>query len=219
MKYLSYPIDEQTPTYGNRDQVVFSKAASIQNGDAANNTHIQSTSHVGTHVDMPYHFYEDGQSIDDFPSEFWIFHSVLYLEIEPKGFVVHDELVSVLEQIPHLETYEALIVKTGDGAKRGTSEYWESNTGFHSDLADYFRRKLPKLRLFGFDTISVSSLQNRPMGRAAHLAFLDPAQAIILLEDMDLEPLNPNSQISKLIVAPLRLRGCDGLPCTILAEF
>jgi len=38
----------------------------------------------------------------------------------------------------------------------------------------------------GFDSISVSSFQNRMVGREAHRAFLDPKAPILLLEDIDL---------------------------------
>jgi arylformamidase len=79
-----------------------------------------------------------------------------------------------------------------------------------------FYTKFPKLRLFGFDMISLTSKLDRPEGKEAHLNFLIENQ-ILILEDMNLENLFtcPN----KVIVAPLQIENSDGGPCTVFAFF
>ena len=52
-------------------------------------------------------------------------------------------------------------------------------------------------------------------GRKAHKTFLNPEKPILLLEDMDLRDI---STLNKIIVAPLRIANCDGLPCTVFGE-
>ena len=61
--YLSYLLDKNTPTYGNRNQFICEKKSDIAKGDVANDSSINTTVHIGTHIDMPYHFFENGQTI------------------------------------------------------------------------------------------------------------------------------------------------------------
>jgi len=216
--YLSYVLDENTPTYGNRNKFICNKKSSIQNGDIANDSFIQTTVHIGTHIDMPYHFFENGQTIEDFNVEFFNFEKVLFIEHKFNELVIRDELLDILKTTDNKKYFEILIVKTGICYKRDKKEYWETNYGFSPDIAEYLRKKFPNIRVFGFDSISVSSFANRMIGREAHKAFLDPKKPILLLEDMDLRELNRESEIMNIQIAPLRIAKCDGLPCTVTAE-
>ena len=215
--YLSYIVDESTPTYGNRDQFKRTKQSTIESGDVANNTHISTTSHIGTHIDMPYHFFEHGQTIQDFKADFWFFTQPLIIELTPKDHVIYDELNDALANIPDTNTYDCLIVKTGLCNRRNTTDYGDKNVGFSPKLASIIRNKLPHVRLFGFDSVSVSSFQERMIGREAHREFLNPESPIILLEDMDLTAIYSSTNIQQLIVSPFRIHQCDGIPVTVLA--
>ena len=75
--FLSYILDENTPAYGDRNRFLVEKKSDISKGDVANDSSINTTVHIGTHIDMPYHFYEDGQTIEDFSADFWRFTNPL----------------------------------------------------------------------------------------------------------------------------------------------
>lgn len=216
--YLSYILDKNTPTYGNRNKFIATKKSDISKGDVANDTAIETTVHIGTHIDMPYHFYENGQTIEDFDCGYFNFENILFIELTPKELIIKDELIELLDKTKDKNKYEILIVKTGICNKRGTQEFWESNYGFDPSIADYLREFFPNIRVFGFDSISVSSFQNRMVGREAHKAFLNPKNPILLLEDMDLREVTKSNIIKKLTVAPVRIAKCDGVPCTVIAE-
>ena len=216
--YFSYILDENTPTYGNRNKFITTKKSDISKGDVANDTTIQTTVHIGTHIDMPYHFFEDGQTIEDFDCGYFSFENILFIEFTPKELIIKDELIKLLDKIKDKNKYEILIVKTGICNKRDTQEFWESNYGFDPSIAKYLRDLFPNIRVLGFDSISVSSFTHRMIGREAHKAFLDPKSPILLLEDMDLREITERSIIQKLTIAPLRIAKCDGLPCTVIAE-
>ena len=218
LQYLSYILDSNTPTYGNRNQFICEKKSNISNGDVANDSIINTTVHIGTHLDMPYHFFENGQTIEDFDIDFFQFENVLFFDINPTSLIVNMELIQELEQVVDKSRYELLIVKTGICHKRSQDDFWDKNYGFDPSLAEYFRSKFPNIRVFGFDSISVSSFQERMLGREAHKAFLDPKKPILLLEDMDLTPLNHKTIIKKVTIAPMRIAKCDGLPCTVIGE-
>ena len=214
MIYLSYILDKDTPTYGNRNRFDIEKKSDISKDDVANDSSISTTVHIGTHIDMPYHFYENGQTIKDFDASFWFFKNVLFLEIQPQAYIIKDELIEKLKLIED-NRYEILIVKTGICYKRGSEEFWAQNYGFHPDIYDLLVTKFPKIRVIGFDSISVSSLTDRMLGRESHLRFLNPKKPILLLEDMDLSNLDETKSIKEVIVSPLRIADCDGLPCTV----
>lgn len=216
--YLSYLLDISTPTYGDRNKFNQIKKSDISKGDIANDTTIETTVHIGTHIDMPYHFFENGQSIEDFDIDFFNFKNILFIEINPKDLIIKNELLNELEKIENKEIYELLIVKTGICNSRDNKEFWELNYGFDPEIAFYLKSFFPRIRVLGFDSISVSSFQNRMIGREAHKAFLNPQNPILLLEDMDLTSVNNNTNFERVIIAPLRIIKCDGLPCTVIAE-
>lgn len=216
MIFLSYTLHEKTPSYGNRNAFKLEKKSSIAQGGTANDSTIATTAHIGTHLDMPYHFYENGQTIESFDADFFYFSKILFLEVQPRGHVIKAELIDTLQDIPD-EDYELLIVKTGACNHRNNPQYWEENYGFHPDIYDVIAKKFPHIRVFGFDTLSVSSFQHRDLGKEAHKRFLNPTNPILLLEDMDLTKVDASTHFLSIIVAPLRIEQCDGLPCTIMA--
>lgn len=214
MIFLSYILDEQTPTYGDRNRFQQIKKSDISNGSIANDTTISTTVHVGTHIDMPYHFYENGQTIENYNADFWFFEKVLFLELNPNSIVIKDELVDLLDGIEDIG-YEILIVKTGICNQRDTNDFWEKNYGFHPDVYGYLIKSFPRIRVLGFDSISVSSFQDRMLGREAHKRFLNPKKPILLLEDMDLRNIDGKRFLKEIIISPLRIASSDGLPCTV----
>ncbi len=216
--YLSYILDKNTPTYGNRNQFVCEKKSDISKGDVANDSSISTTVHMGTHIDMPYHFFEEGQTIEDFDIEFFSSTNILFINFTPKNTIINEDLLQLLNEIEEKGKYEFLIIKTGICNIRHRKQFWENNYGFDPAISIYLRKNFPNVRIFGFDSISVSSFTHRMLGREAHKAFLDPQKPILLLEDMDLHHLNRNSTIKKMQIAPLRIEKCDGLPCTVLAN-
>lgn len=212
--FLSHILDTDTPTYGNRNKFSVEKKSDISNGDIANDSCINTTVHIGTHIDMPYHFYEDGQTIEDYQADFWKFEKVLFLDINPRDLIIKDEIIEKLKKIDDIG-YEILVVKTGICDIRDTEKFWNENYGFHPDVYDYLISKFPNIRVLGFDSISVSSFSNRLLGRESHKRFLNPKKPILLLEDMDLKKINKNTNLKEIIIAPLRISKCDGLPCTV----
>ena len=83
-----------------------------------------------------------------------------------------------------------------------------------SNFAEIFKNHFPKLRVFGFDMISLTSKLNREEGKNAHINFLIN-QDILVLEDMYLEHLHDTPSL--LVVSPILVEGADGVPCTVIA--
>ena len=205
--YLSYFLNEKTPAYGGEEgSIVFDRVKSIANGDTSNNLKLTFPNHIGTHVDFPFHFNLDGKKGSDYPADFWVFNSV--------GFIQCD-VDSIEEHLSGLPTdIECLILKTGFASNRGNEVYWKEQPVIKSYLANVFKEKFPKLRLFGFDMISLTSKLDRQEGKLAHIGFLIEND-ILILEDMNLE--NLSNTPSTVIISPLQLEGADGGPCSVIA--
>ncbi|EJF06986.1 putative metal-dependent hydrolase [Thiovulum sp. ES] len=214
MKFLSYLLNSETPTYGNRNRFEIEKKSSILNGDVANDSSISTTTHIGTHLDMPFHFHQNGQTITDFSADFWFFNQPIFIEIQPKDFLIYDDVIEQLEKINERDS-DILIIKTGICHFREEEKFWKENYGFSEKLYDYLISNFPKIRIIGFDSISISSFQNRIEGRKAHKKFLNPEKPILILEDMDLRNVKT---LSKIFVSPLRIENSDGIPCTVFGE-
>jgi kynurenine formamidase len=205
--YLSYFIDEQTPVYGGtKDTIKIKRLRSIDSGDNSNNLELRFPGHIGTHIDFPYHFSNAGKKLEDYPASFWIFHKV--------GFINCDiaEVKSSIKVLP--SDIECLILKTGFSVHRGADVYWAAQPVIPAIFADHFKEKFPKLRVFGFDLISLTSKLDRAEGKKAHLQFLIQND-ILILEDMNLQQIN--TAPSKLIISPLQIKSADGVPCNVIA--
>ena len=213
--WLSYPINNNIPLYGGRnDNCKIYKTSSIVEGKSANDTRIETTVHMGTHIDMPYHFYEEGQTVNDFEIDFWFFKNPLFVELSPINFIIENELIEVLDQISD-NSHDILIIKTGICNHRMEEKYWKENYGFSPEIYKYLVNNFRDLKVIGFDSISISSWQDREVGKISHQAFLNPKNPILILEDMDLTNLNMSVNLSEILISPLRIEKCDGLPCTV----
>ena len=91
-KYLSHILDNDTPTYGNEYHISIELSQAIDKGAVANESSFAATTHIGTHMDMPYHFFIEGQTIEDYDASFWMFSHPLIVEIDVKNEIVKDEL-------------------------------------------------------------------------------------------------------------------------------
>jgi arylformamidase len=205
--YLSHFIDSDTPVYGGAGgEIVIESIRSIDKGDASNNLHFTFPAHIGTHIDFPYHFSNEGKKSNDYPPSFWIFNKIGFLNC------TIEEVESNLDTLA--ADIEILILKTGFGANRHKEIYWSAQPVIPAKFATLFKNKFPKLRVFGFDLISLTSKIDRAEGKSAHINFLINND-ILVLEDMNLENI---VEIPKVVlIAPLQINAADGVPCNVIA--
>jgi arylformamidase len=211
--YLSYFLDENTPLYGGEKGIKMVPDRAIKNGDTANTKRVTLHNHSGTHIDFPNHFFDDGKVAQDYAASFWVFNHVHVLN----KTAALDELIVLtddeLQSIP-VDT-EFLIFKTGFSAFRNQDQYWTNNPGISPEVADTLRKQCPQIRAIGMDFISLTSYQNREIGRVSHREFLAKSP-ILLIEDMDLRHLTETPM--QVICLPLLLANADGAPISIIAQ-
>ena len=215
--FLSYALNQDTPSYGNRDKFIVNPKSQILNGVGANtSTWTFTNNHIGTHIDMPNHFYNSGKKTLDYPAEYFCFDNIYFIEkIQVSGnlFTLQSK---ELDKIP--KEVEFLIIKTGYGAYRSLDKYHIDNPGLKSSLANILRDRFINLRAVGFDFISLTSWNHREHGKESHLAFLGERNNFLIIEDMDLSHVDNQTKFNSLIVAPLRTVQGNGGPVTIIAD-
>ena len=215
--FLSYELDSSTPMYGDGDRFKNDHLKQITKGDTANLSHWSFTNHIGTHIDVPFHFIQEGKTLSDYTPEFWIIRNTSLIDLTP---IDPGEILNTKSLLPYFipDDIELLLLKTGFCQHRYNETYWKYGPIILPDIAEYLRKNCPQLKLLGLDTISVSSYSERETGRKVHRAFLSGEQPILLIEDMDLSCVNANTSFEQVIVSPLRVNKADGSPCTVFAD-
>jgi arylformamidase len=181
---------------------------------------ISTINHNGSHVDVPSHFHPAGATLSDLDASTWRFESPLLVDV-PVGddhLIVASDLAPVLDgSDPDLNS---VMIRTGFGAVRDTEpdHYIGSNPGFGRDAADFLRTRFPRLRAAFCDIPSYTAAAHTDEGIAWHRRMLgaEDDRFVLLFEDISIPPGLPAPR--SLWAVPMRLRGLDGAPVTVIAE-
>lgn len=211
--FLSHVLSPRTPAYGGGQGLDIETTRSIVSGDSSNSVTLRFSNHMGTHVDAPRHFVADGKTVDAYDADDWIFTKVFVADIPvDEGAVV--DIPQVKAALATCEDADLLLLRTGFQSRRGADSYWAASPGFDPGLCAYLRGRLPSLSAVGMDTISISSMKHREMGRAVHREFL--GTGVRIFEDMALANAPAAGNLEQVIAMPLRFESADGAPCTIV---
>lgn len=218
---LSYAIERATPVYGNTPRASIEKRSSMDDGDSSDTYDIIVNNHTGTHVDAPAHFMKGGKRISEYMPEELEFSKTEVLDI-PKNEGEWIE-ASDVEAKEVQKNRECILIKTGFWKKRDCLNYITNGPGLSPEAIAYLRKRLPKLRCIGVDCISITSKSNRERGWESHRTAFKKEDGwgppLLLIEDMNLEPLEKNrGKIKKVNIVPWRISWIDSAPCTVIAE-
>lgn len=166
---------------------------SIKNGDVCNLTKITMCAHNGTHVDAPYHFLDEGRTLEQIPLEAFVGDCYV---VHHEGDVSAEDARQILEKAYNVNTGERILI----GGKATVTE----------EAAKVFAEA--GILLIGNESQTVGP-EDGPM--AVHLILL--GAEVVLLEGIVLKHVPEGKYL--LSAAPLNLAGTDGAPCrAILIE-
>ena len=162
---------------------------SITNGDVCNLTELTMCAHNGTHVDAPFHFINEGKTIDQVDLDRFIGYAYV---AEHEGDISADDARRILDQAKKCDpaSAERILVK--------------GNAVMTKEAAEVFAAA--NIKLFGNESQTVGS-EDSPM--EVHLIML--GAQVVLLEGIRLAAVPEGAYI--LNAAPLNLGGADGSPC------
>lgn len=168
----------------------------IDDGAVCNLTALKMCAHNGTHVDAPYHFINDGKTIDMVDMKRFIGYAYVVshegdITAKDAGQIIsRAREVSINTKDPDCDCYNRILIK-GDATVT-------------EDAAKVFAAN--RILLFGNESQTVGPLES-PM--AVHLIML--GAEIVLLEGIRLGEVDDG--IYMLNCAPINLGGADGAPC------
>ena len=165
---------------------------SMDEGDLYNLTAFSMCAHNGTHIDAPFHFLKDGQTVDAIDLEKFV--GMAYVA-EHHGIVSADDALKIIEEAKK---------QNPDAAKRVLIK---GDAEVSLEAAKTFASS--EILLLGNESQTVGP-QDAPM--AVHLTLL--SANVILLEGIRLAEVAEG--VYFLNAAPLNLSGADGSPCRAL---
>jgi len=205
---LNQTIPQLDPKYSPPDSPVNPpngyRIFDVDNGDPVTMSRIEINSHDGTHIDAPLHFIVGGQTIDTMPVETTV-GPVRVIEIKD------EKQVTVRELEPfNIKEGERIFLKTRNSGRVYTKTYWDEDFVIITpEAAGYLAGR--KVRLIGFDYMTIAGTDPRDSVSRVHKAFL--SNGVFILEGLDLNGVAPGDY--DLICLPLRLEKGDAGPCRV----
>ena len=170
----------------------------MSKGDPNNSSALNMSVHSGTHIDAPFHFVADGNTIDQLPVERFIGPALVYA-VEAERYITKEHVAGI-----RLDGATRVLFKTRNSALLHKQEYDPDFVAFSVEAA----QSLVELgvELVGLDYLSVAHADEQV---PVHRAFLD--HGVVLLEGIDLSEVAPGRY--ELMCLPIPQGDSDGAPC------
>ena len=203
---VSLTITEDLPTWPGDPGVKLEKINQIQKGDMVNLTHISSSVHIGTHVDVPNHFLDKGGTVETIPLDLMV-GPARVIELSTHKAISADDLRSVGISAKD----QRLLIKTVNSKiwESGVQEFQEDFVALDGDAAAYLVEC--GLEVIGVDYLSVAPYQDL---ETTHKILLEAG--ILIIEGLDLSGIEPGPY--RLLCLPLKIGGSDGAPARVLLQ-
>ena len=170
----------------------------MSKGDPNNSSALNMSVHSGTHIDAPFHFVADGNTIDQLPLDRFIGPALVYA-VEAERYITKEHVAGI-----RLDGATRVLFKTRNSELLHQQEYDPDFVAFSVEAA----QSLVALgvELVGLDYLSVAHADEQV---PVHRAFLD--HGVVLLEGIDLSAVAPGRY--ELMCLPIPLGDSDGAPC------
>jgi len=203
---LSLDIYDKAPTFWPDPKTAVIEHLKIANLKY-NITQLVMSTHLGTHIDAPFHFFDDGKSVDqlDLAKCFGPAWVLDFTHKGPKAVITEAELKAHEDKIV---PGARLIIRTGWDKVFPEQQYFDEGPAVAKEACTYLAEK--KIACVAMDMPSVCAGDYVD----AHHALL--RQEIVIIEGLaHLDELRGPRVL--LAAFPLRIKGRDGSPCRAIA--
>lgn len=166
---------------------VLNRMQSIEKGNICNLTAFSMCAHNGTHVDAPFHFLNDGDTLDQIGLNSFVGDCYV---ASCEGNMTAEDAADIMERAEAANASERILIS--------------GKAAVTADAARVFAQS--NIKLLGNESQTVGP-ESAPM--EVHLILL--GAGIVLLEGIVLTDVPDGKYF--LNAAPLNLGGCDGAPC------
>ncbi len=198
---ISLTISPTLPTWPGDPALELEQIESMDKGASANVTHISAAVHLGTHVDAPHHFLNDGRTVESLPLS--ILTGPCYVVQLPDG--VEAITADMLERMELTFDFKRILFGT-----RNSHLWAKGETKFQTDFVAITEDGAEWLVERGVQLVGVDYLSVAPYGDSAPTHTVLLKAGVVVVEGLNL------SQISRgfydLYCLPLKIAGSDGAP-------
>lgn len=194
---ITLTIQQDMPVWPGDPSFSRTNAACIAKGDSCNVSRIQMGTHLGTHVDAPYHFIEDGNKLHQIPLDVFC----------GAAFVLDASHVTDMIQPHHLhgvpQGVTRLLIKTANSK-------WMGETSFRTDYCALSPQAAQHLVHAGIQLIGIDAFSIAPYHDTLTVHQIVLGAGICALETINLRGVDQGYYT--LWCLPLKLHGADGAP-------
>ncbi len=206
---LSHPLENGQLNFPNDPKIrvaAHNTVASI----GYNITEISMSTHQGTHLDVPYHFFDDGKTVDRLPLERF-FGPATLVDLAPGSYLPANSPITrpMLEE--HARRFVPggkVIYRTGWDRRFGTPEFFTDFPTLTTEAAKWIAQR--RIGLLGMDTPTPSA-----DWKEVHWTLLARDVEIVIVEGLANLDRLPESFV--LAAFPLNIKGRDGSPVRAVA--
>jgi arylformamidase len=197
---ISVGIDPELPIWPGDSPIILDRVQSMDAGDIANVSRFGGSVHVGTHVDAPLHFIQNGKSIDTIPIKSLI----------GRAYVVHLPRVDTINQdvlekagIPPRTRRVLFRTKNSRLWSKGGREFQQDFVAIEETGARWLVQK--GVQMVGIDYLSVA-----PYGDSVPTHRILLEAGVVIVEGLDLSAVTQGRYT--IYCLPLKLVGIEGAP-------
>jgi arylformamidase len=198
---ISVTISPSLPTWPGDPGLELEKFESMDEGAHNNVSRISASVHLGTHVDAPYHFLNDGRTVEQLPLE--VLTGACYVVQLPDG--IEAITAEVLDRTEITTDMTRVLFGTRNSHlwAKGESEFQTDFVAITEDGAEWLVER--GVQLVGVDYLSVA-----PYGDSVPTHTVLLKAGVVVVEGLNL------SQVMRgfydLYCLPLKIANCDGAP-------
>ena len=198
---ISLTISPSLPTWPGDPALELEQIESMDKGAHANVTRISAAVHLGTHVDAPHHFLNDGRTVESLPLS--ILTGPCYVTQLPDG--VDAITAEVLDRSEITPEMKRVLFGTSN------SHWWKNGeTKFQTDFVAITEDGAEWLVERGVQLVGVDYLSVAPYGDSTPTHTVLLKAGVVIIEGLNL------SQVSRgfydLYCLPLKIADSDGAP-------
>ena len=197
---ITLTISPDLPTWPGDPGVEIERVEKIEDGSNANVSRVDMGVHTGTHVDAPFHFLQDGKTVDQIDLSL----------LTGRAYVLHLPDVDVITapvlenaQIPPRTRRVLFKTRNSESWAKENQDFNTDFVGLSKDGADYLVKR--GVKLVGMDYLSVAPYKK---SRPTHESLLKAG--VVIVEGLDLSEVSQGRYT--LYCLPLKIANSDGAP-------
>jgi len=198
---ISLTLSPDLPSWPGDPKLELKQFESMDKGSSTNCTSISTSVHVGTHVDAPHHFLNDGHTVEGLSLE--VLTGPCYVLQLPDGV---DAITSeVLERSEITSEMKRILFGTSN------SHLWASGEKeFQTDFVAITEDGAEWLVEHGVQLVGVDYLSVAPYGDSTPTHFILLKAGVVVVEGLNLSKVMRG--FYDLYCLPLKIAGSDGAP-------